>query len=191
MKRQGRKESGHHDIFTAVFKLSPDWRLQLWRRIRSHAITDLVTISQMTPGPIAINSATFVGTRIAGAPGALAATVGCVLPSCILVTLLARIYLKYRDLSIIQGVLKSLRPAVVAMIGAAGVSILGPGRFLPQLKRPEPAFRLYLCRRSGFTGPVPDESDSCHGPVRRGRDRLSAGYEGPLKCLIDFNPFPL
>lgn len=55
--------------------------------------TDLVTISQMTPGPIAINSATFVGTRIAGAPGALAATVGCVLPSCILVTLLARIYL--------------------------------------------------------------------------------------------------
>ena len=84
--------------------------------------TDLVTISQMTPGPIAINSATFVGTRIAGAPGALAATVGCVLPSCILVTLLARIYLKYRDLSIIQGVLKSLRPAVVAMIGAAGVS---------------------------------------------------------------------
>lgn len=86
--------------------------------------TDLVTISQMTPGPIAINSATFVGTRIAGAPGALAATAGCVLPSCILVTLLARIYLKYRDLSIIQGVLRSLRPAVVAMIGAAGVSIL-------------------------------------------------------------------
>ncbi|ANU46585.1 chromate transporter [Enterocloster clostridioformis] len=86
--------------------------------------TDLVTISQMTPGPIAINAATFVGTRIAGTPGALAATIGCVLPSCILVTLLAKIYLKYRNLSLIQGVLKSLRPAVVAMIGAAGVSIL-------------------------------------------------------------------
>lgn len=86
--------------------------------------TDLITISQMTPGPIAINSATFVGTRIAGMPGALAATAGCVLPSCILVTLLARIYLKYRDLSLIQGVLRSLRPAVVAMIGAAGAAIL-------------------------------------------------------------------
>ena len=86
--------------------------------------TDLVTISQMTPGPIAINAATFVGTRIAGTPGALAATIGCVLPSCILVTLLAKIYLKYRNLSLIQGVLKSLRPAVVAMIRAAGVSIL-------------------------------------------------------------------
>ena len=43
--------------------------------------TDLITISQMTPGPIAINSATFVGTRIAGIPGAVAATIGCILPS--------------------------------------------------------------------------------------------------------------
>ena len=86
--------------------------------------TDLVTISQMTPGPIAINSATFVGTRIAGVPGALAATIGCVLPSCILVTILAKIYLKYRSLSLLQGILKSLRPAVIAMIAAAGVSIL-------------------------------------------------------------------
>lgn len=86
--------------------------------------TDLITISQMTPGPIAINSATFVGTRIAGPLGALAATVGCVLPSCILVTLLARIYLRYRSLSLLQGILKALRPAVIAMIAAAGVSIL-------------------------------------------------------------------
>lgn len=86
--------------------------------------TDLITISQMTPGPIAVNSATFVGTRIAGVPGALAATIGCVLPSCILVTILAKIYLKYRNLSLLQGILKFLRPAVIAMIAAAGVSIL-------------------------------------------------------------------
>lgn len=86
--------------------------------------TDLVTISQMTPGPIALNAATFVGTRIAGTPGAAAATAGCVLPSCILVTLLARVYLKYRNLGLVQGILKSLRPAVVAMIGAAGAGIL-------------------------------------------------------------------
>lgn len=86
--------------------------------------TDLITISQMTPGPIAVNSATFVGTRIAGVPGALAATIGCVLPSCILVTILAKIYLRYRNLSLLQDILKSLRPAVIAMIAAAGVSIL-------------------------------------------------------------------
>ena len=45
--------------------------------------TDLITISQMTPGPIAINSATFVGNQIAGIPGAIVATFGCILPSCI------------------------------------------------------------------------------------------------------------
>ena len=86
--------------------------------------TDLITISQMTPGPIAVNSATFVGIRIAGIPGALVATLGCILPSCLIVTLIASFYLKYRNLSVFQSVLATLRPAVVAMIAAAGVSIL-------------------------------------------------------------------
>ena len=86
--------------------------------------TDLITISQMTPGPIAVNSATFVGMKIAGVPGALAATFGCILPSCIIVTLIAKLYLKYRNMALLQGVLASLRPAVVALIGSAGIAIL-------------------------------------------------------------------
>lgn len=86
--------------------------------------TDLITISQMTPGPIIINSATFVGIKIAGIPGAVVATIGSVLPSCILVTLIARLYLKYRSLDTLRSVLGTLRPAVVAMIASAGVSIL-------------------------------------------------------------------
>ena len=86
--------------------------------------TDLVTISQMTPGPIAINSATFVGQKIAGVWGAIFATIGCILPSCVIVSLLAFLYLKYRKLSMLQGILETLRPAVVAMIATAGVSIL-------------------------------------------------------------------
>ncbi len=86
--------------------------------------TDLITISQMTPGPIAVNSATFVGLKVAGMGGAFLATVGCILPSCILVMLLSRMYLKYRKMNVLQGVLGSLRPAVVAMIASAGVSIL-------------------------------------------------------------------
>ena len=86
--------------------------------------TDLITISQMTPGPIAINSATFVGIKIAGLPGALVATIGCILPSCILVTLIAGLYLKYQNVNALQSVLNSLRPAVVAMIASAGISIL-------------------------------------------------------------------
>lgn len=87
--------------------------------------TDLVTIAEMTPGPIAVNAATFVGTKLAGVAGALAATAGCILPACILVTLLAKLYLKYRNLSLLQSVLSSLRPAVVAMIASAGLLILG------------------------------------------------------------------
>ena len=86
--------------------------------------TDLITIAEMTPGPIAVNSATFVGIRIAGVPGAIIATFGCILPSCFIVSLLAFIYYKYKNVSTLQSVLASLRPAVVALIAAAGFSIL-------------------------------------------------------------------
>lgn len=86
--------------------------------------TDLITIAEMTPGPIAINSATFVGIRIAGLQGAIIATIGCILPSCIIVSTLAWIYIKYKDLNVIQGTLSGLRPAVVALIASAGLSIL-------------------------------------------------------------------
>ena len=86
--------------------------------------TDIITLSQMTPGPIAINSATFVGMRIAGLSGALVATAGCVFPSCVIALTLAWVYYRYRSLSAIQGVLGGVRPAVVAMIASAGLSIL-------------------------------------------------------------------
>jgi chromate transporter len=85
---------------------------------------DIVTISQMTPGPIAINAATFVGMRIGGLGGAVISTAGCVTPSCIIVLTLAYLYYKYRDLWAIQGALKGLRPVVVSLIASAGLSIL-------------------------------------------------------------------
>lgn len=86
--------------------------------------TDLITISQMTPGPIAVNSATFVGIRIAGIPGAIVATLGCITPALILVSLLAFVYNKYKDISVLQNVLSCLRPVVVSLILGAGLSIL-------------------------------------------------------------------
>ena len=86
--------------------------------------TDLITISEMTPGPIGINASTFVGIRVAGVPGAVAAMIGYVLPACVLVTALARLYEKYRDMTYIQGTLRGLRPAIVALIASAGVNIL-------------------------------------------------------------------
>ncbi len=85
---------------------------------------DIMTIAEMTPGPIAINSATFVGIRVAGIPGAMIATVGCILPSCVIVMILTYIYYRFRGLAIVQGILAGLRPAVVAMIASAGLSLI-------------------------------------------------------------------
>lgn len=86
--------------------------------------SDLVTISQMTPGPIAINAATFVGLKTAGILGAIVATLGCILPSCIIVTMITYFYMKYRHLDFLQKILKVLRPVVIALIATAGISIL-------------------------------------------------------------------
>lgn len=85
---------------------------------------DLITIAEMTPGPIAVNSATFVGIRIAGVPGAIIATFGCILPSLIIVSLLAYVYYKYRGLALLENILATLRAAVVALIMAAGLDLL-------------------------------------------------------------------
>ena len=86
--------------------------------------TDLITIAEMTPGPISINSATFVGMRLAGIPGVLLCTLGCIIPS---------FYYKYRSFSGVQTVLSALRPAVIALIASAGLSILLLGVFQSDL----------------------------------------------------------
>ena len=86
--------------------------------------TDLITIAEMTPGPIAVNSATFVGLRIAQVPGAIIATLGCITPALFFVSLLSYIYRKYKDISLLQSVLACLRPVIVALIFGAGLSIL-------------------------------------------------------------------
>ena len=101
--------------------------------------SDMVTIAEMTPGPLAVNAATFVGIRIAGIPGALIATFGCILPACVLVTLLAWVYKRYKKMTLVQGMLDGLRPAVVALIASACLSILelsvwGTTGFSPDLR---------------------------------------------------------
>ena len=108
----------------AAMPLIQDQVVTLNNWITMNEFTDLITIAEMTPGPIAVNSATFVGIRIAGIPGAFVATFGCILPSCFIVSLLSYIYIRYRNLSTLQNILASLRPAVVALIASAGLSIL-------------------------------------------------------------------
>lgn len=94
----------------------------MWLTMQQFA--DIMTIAEMTPGPIAVNAATFVGIWIAGIPGAVIATVGCILPSFCIVLTLAYIYHRFRGLDVVQGVLAGLRPAVVAMIASAGISMI-------------------------------------------------------------------
>lgn len=86
--------------------------------------TDLITIAEMTPGPISINSATFVGQRVYGTLGALVCTLGCIIPSFFICLALAYFYYKYKNFSGVQTVLGAFRPAVVALIASAGFSIL-------------------------------------------------------------------
>lgn len=91
---------------------------------------DLVTLSQMTPGPIAINAATFVGEKTAGFLGAICATVGCILPSCLLVMGIACFYLKYKHLHQLTDSLYYLKGAVIALIASAGITILSSSIFI-------------------------------------------------------------
>ena len=96
--------------------------------------SDLITVAEMTPGPISINSAPFVGMRLAGIPGVLLCSIGCIIPSFIICLTLAHFYYKYRTVSGVQVVLGSLRPAVVALIGSAGASILMLGLFQAEIQ---------------------------------------------------------
>lgn len=86
--------------------------------------TDLITIAEMTPGPIAVNCSTFVGIRIAGIAGVVVAMLGCIFPSLIIVSILAYVYYRFKDIAVLQNVLSGLRPVVVALIAAAGINIL-------------------------------------------------------------------
>ena len=95
---------------------------QAW--LTAAEFADLVTIAEMTPGPIALNAATFVGMRMAGMPGALAATLGCVLPSVVIVSLLSWLYAKYQSGKVMQSIVGTLRPVVVALIASAAVTLI-------------------------------------------------------------------
>lgn len=93
-----------------------------WLTMKEFA--DVITVSEMTPGPMGINIASFVGVRVAGVPGTLVSTLSYVLPSAVIVMLLARFYMKYRQLKGVQDVLKGLQPAVCALILSAAVRLL-------------------------------------------------------------------
>lgn len=84
---------------------------------------DFVAISQSTPGPIALNMATFVGYQVGGVPGALAATLAVALPGMILMVIFALFLFHFYERPAAQAVFRGLRPAVVGLVGAAAWQI--------------------------------------------------------------------
>lgn len=101
--------------------------------ITESAFTDIVAISQMTPGPIGINSATYVGynvlfnatgSQFLGVCGSLTATLALILPSFIIMLLIVRFYLKFKNSKLYAGTMSWLKPCVVGLIGAAAIILI-------------------------------------------------------------------
>ncbi|WP_366923693.1 chromate transporter [Metallumcola ferriviriculae] len=87
-------------------------------------MTDMVAVAQMTPGPIAVNLATFVGYRLDGIQGAAAATLGLITPSVLLALLVAGFFARFQEKYQVKSVLAGIRPVVIALIAAAAVFLV-------------------------------------------------------------------
>jgi chromate transporter len=107
--------------------------------ISDGTFTDIVAVSQMTPGPIGINSATYIGYEVlanAGAPellcilGSFTATFAVVLPSFIIVLSICKAYSRFKDHSLFKGVMTGLKPATLGLIGTAALSLATPENFI-------------------------------------------------------------
>lgn len=84
---------------------------------------DIIAVSQVTPGPIAVNSATFIGYKVAGIGGAVVSTFGVALPTFILVLVLSKLVKKAQDKKLMQGLLYGIRPVVLSLILMAAVYV--------------------------------------------------------------------
>ena len=107
--------------------------------ITDTTFTDIVAISQMTPGPIGINSATYIGYEVlrqSGASefmsilGSFTATFAVVLPSFIIVLMLCKVYEKWKNHYMFQGIMQGLKPATLGLIGTAALSLANPDNFI-------------------------------------------------------------
>lgn len=86
-------------------------------------LSTMIAVSESTPGPIGVNTATYAGFHAAGVPGAVVATLGLVSPSLIIILIIAGVLEKFRALTAVEDVFSGLRPASTALITAAGLSV--------------------------------------------------------------------
>ena len=88
-------------------------------------LVNFIAVSESTPGPFAINMATYIGSQTGGFFGAVAATLGVVMPSFIIILIVAKCYEKFKNSKAVKGCMTGLKPAVIGLIGAAAISIAG------------------------------------------------------------------
>ncbi len=93
--------------------------------LTNQEFVNIISISQMTPGPIAINTATFVGYKVGGISGGAVATIGVVLPSLILILGIARYLSKFRNNQLTKDIIYGIRPVVLALIIQAVIFVAG------------------------------------------------------------------
>ena len=91
--------------------------------LEKELLIDFVAISESTPGPFAVNISTFIGTELGGFIGAICATLGVVLPSFIIILIVARFFMKFKENKIISGFMNGLKPCVIGLIGSAVISM--------------------------------------------------------------------
>lgn len=114
----------------AMLSLIQNRVVEVHQWIDASTFTDIIAISQMTPGPIGINSATYIGYSVTGDVfGSLIATIAVVLPSFIVVLAIAILFAKFKDNRWASMVIKELRPAIIGMIGAAALLMITPSNF--------------------------------------------------------------
>lgn len=97
--------------------------------ITASDFTNLIAISQGTPGPIAINSATYIGYKVAGIFGSILSTIGICLPSFIIMIIFTKFFVKFRNNDLMENAFKGLRPTVVGLMAAAAI-LVGQGSFI-------------------------------------------------------------
>ena len=109
----------------AIVRLIYD-SIQPFMDMSREMFANIVAISQITPGPLAVNTATYVGYVAAGIGGAAAATLGVVLPEFIIMSAVVRMMHRFRDSKWVNGALNGIRPATIGLIGAAAVILIVP-----------------------------------------------------------------
>jgi len=107
----------------AVLKLIEQDVVRIHGWMTGAEFVELVTLSEVTPGPIAINAATFVGVLVAGIPGGVAATLGVVATSFALMTLLAKLVMRVKDHPLAKAFFKGLRPVTAGLIVCAALAV--------------------------------------------------------------------